>query len=178
MIEQLQVVDMGIEHIPEFGRMIAAMVAEAPRNFTITPEEALEYGTNQAFMVGMHKAITENKFGRFVVLDESEELVGAVTTSVKDFSLRIGNMYVRPDARSLGVGALMIDACETRAVQDDIALTTLEVGSANGDARRFYERQGYTPFDPPITHEWPLHPGLHGEVLFKDLSEVLIRDIV
>lgn len=177
MIERLQIAEMRVDHIPEFGRMIAEMVAEAPRNFTITPEEALEYGSNQAFMVGMHKAITENKVGRFVVLDEFEELVGAVTTSIKDNSVRIGNMYVRPHARSMGAGAILLDACETRAVQDDIALTTLEVGSANGDARRFYEQQGYTPFDPPITHDWPMHQGLYGELLVKDLSEVICSSL-
>jgi ribosomal protein S18 acetylase RimI-like enzyme len=169
MIEALTVVDMGVEHIEIFGRMLAEMVAEAPSNYSITPAYAAEYGSGQKFITGMKKAVQENSVGRFVAIDGAGDCVGAVTTSQKDESSRIGNMYVSPAARVLGAGAMLLNACEQRAALDGYAHTSLVVGSTNHVARGFYGLRGYVSLDPPELEAWELHPDVYGETLIKIL---------
>ncbi|MDB5168912.1 MAG: family N-acetyltransferase [Candidatus Saccharibacteria bacterium] len=169
MSEVLTVVDMAVGHIEAFGKMMVDMAAEAPRNYSVTPEYLAEYVSGQRFMDGMAKSIASNKAGRFVALDGQDCLMGAVETVARDDSLRIGNMYVVPPARSHGIGALLLSACEERALYDDCPRLSLVVGSENHDARRFYEYHGFHTLNPPELVTWEIHPGVYGETLAKEL---------
>ena len=172
MGELYVVKDMAAEHIEAVGAMLIAMVAEEPKNYSISVEEVTSYSSGEKFTLGMREALAENKFGRFVVLDGSDNCVGFATTRVKpdEEGLRIGNMYVKPELRSEGLGARLLGACEARAASDGHKQTTLVVGSKNTGARKFYIRHGYGRADPPVLEAWELHPGLYGEMLVKNLK--------
>jgi ribosomal protein S18 acetylase RimI-like enzyme len=53
------------------------------------------------------------------------------------------NLYVDPAAQGRGVGRALLGAVEAR-LRDRFASVTLRCLHANADARRLYERQGYT----------------------------------
>jgi GNAT superfamily N-acetyltransferase len=53
------------------------------------------------------------------------------------------NLYVDPAAQGLGVGRALLGAVETR-LRDRFTRVTLRCLHANPDARRLYERQGYS----------------------------------
>lgn len=53
------------------------------------------------------------------------------------------NLYVDPAAQGLGVGRALLRAVETR-LRDRFTRVTLRCLHANPDARRLYERQGYS----------------------------------
>jgi GNAT superfamily N-acetyltransferase len=53
------------------------------------------------------------------------------------------SLYVDPAAQGRGVGRALLDAVEAR-VGEQYARMTLRCPRANPDARRLYERQGYT----------------------------------
>jgi len=55
----------------------------------------------------------------------------------------IVNLYVRPDARSNGIGSELLSAAEVELAAKNVDTVTLEVLAANDAARRFYSRHGY-----------------------------------
>ncbi|MGW4462659.1 GNAT family N-acetyltransferase [Micromonospora sp. NPDC004704] len=58
-------------------------------------------------------------------------------------SAEIKRMYVDPSARGTGVATALLRALEAAAVQRGWLTLRLETGTAQPDARRFYEREGY-----------------------------------
>ncbi|MBN9199982.1 MAG: GNAT family N-acetyltransferase [Microbacterium chocolatum] len=54
------------------------------------------------------------------------------------------NLHVSPDLRSKGIGTAIIAAAEAAAVATGHATISVGVGVDNPDARRLYERLGYT----------------------------------
>jgi putative acetyltransferase len=61
-----------------------------------------------------------------------------------DSSAEIKRMFVAPDARGTGVSVAILRALEERALTRGWSLLRLETGTAQPDAVRFYEREGYT----------------------------------
>jgi putative acetyltransferase len=53
-------------------------------------------------------------------------------------------MYVRPEARGLGVGRKLLEALEAHAAAAGLAVLRLETGVSQPEALQLYERAGYT----------------------------------
>jgi GNAT superfamily N-acetyltransferase len=60
-----------------------------------------------------------------------------------DSSAEIKRMFVAPDARGTGVSVAILRALEDRARARGWNTLRLETGTAQPDAMRFYEREGY-----------------------------------
>ncbi len=56
---------------------------------------------------------------------------------------QLWGLYVRPEARGLGIGAGLLDACISHA-RARVSVLQLLAGAANPDAIRLYERAGFT----------------------------------
>lgn len=63
-------------------------------------------------------------------------------------SAEIKRMYVAPAARGTGVAAALLRALESAAAQRGWLTLRLETGTAQPDAQRFYEREGYRRIEP------------------------------
>lgn len=61
-----------------------------------------------------------------------------------DSSAEIKRMFVTPDARGTGVSVAILRGLEERALARGWSTLRLETGTAQPDAMRFYEREGYT----------------------------------
>lgn len=59
----------------------------------------------------------------------------------------IKRMYVAPAARGTGVATAILHALEEAARAADVTTLLLETGTAQPDAMRFYEREGYHRID-------------------------------
>ncbi len=59
----------------------------------------------------------------------------------------LDELYVVPERRSQGIGAALLSAAETALRERDGELLEINVDGADVDARRFYERHGYTCID-------------------------------
>jgi GNAT superfamily N-acetyltransferase len=62
-------------------------------------------------------------------------------------SAEIKRMYVAPAARGTGVAVAILRALEAEARRLGVARLLLETGTAQPDAMRFYEREGYRRID-------------------------------
>ncbi|WP_432050863.1 GNAT family N-acetyltransferase [Verrucosispora sp. NA02020] len=62
-------------------------------------------------------------------------------------SAEIKRMYVVPPARGTGVAVAVLRALEEAARQAGVRTLLLETGTAQPDAQRFYEREGYRRID-------------------------------
>ncbi|PZF88809.1 GNAT family N-acetyltransferase [Micromonospora deserti] len=62
-------------------------------------------------------------------------------------SAEIKRMYVEPAARGSGVATAILRALEDAARDADVTTLLLETGTAQPDAMRFYEREGYRRID-------------------------------
>ncbi len=66
------------------------------------------------------------------------EVLGSDTAEIK-------RMYAAPSARGTGAAVALLRALEAEARQLGIRSLVLETGTAQPDAVRFYEREGYVP---------------------------------
>jgi len=90
----------------------------------------------------------------------------------------IQDVFVRPDARRLGIATVLIEAIERGAVRRGHTRLSLGYGIANEDARRLYERLGYrnAGLEPERVQGTVLMRGVPVEVddtlvyLFKDIA--------
>lgn len=67
----------------------------------------------------------------------------------------IQDLYVEPDSRRLGIGAALIDHCETQALADGHQEIGIGVGiiSDFGNAQRLYSKKGYVPDGAGVVYE-------------------------
>ena len=61
-------------------------------------------------------------------------------------------MYLRPEARGLGIGRAMLTRCLEMARQLGYKRMYLETRQTMREARRLYERNGFAPVGKPIGH--------------------------
>lgn len=78
----------------------------------------------------------------------------------------VKRMYAAPGARGTGAAAALLRALESEARALGIRRLVLETGTAQPDAIRFYEREGYSPIP------------LFGHYVASDLSLCFARDLV
>ncbi len=60
----------------------------------------------------------------------------------------LDELYVAPEARGRGIGSALLSAVESVIRERGGRLVEIAVDSADTDARRFYERHGYTDTEP------------------------------
>lgn len=87
-----------------------------------------------------------------------EDVLGGGVAEIK-------RMYAAPDARGTGAAVAVLRALEFEAVRLGIHRLVLETGTAQPDAARFYEREGYSSVP------------LFGHYVGSDLSLCFARDL-
>ncbi|MGD9979349.1 MAG: GNAT family N-acetyltransferase [Hyphomonadaceae bacterium] len=64
----------------------------------------------------------------------------------------VKRMFVRPEARGLGVGRAILARIEELARQESLTRIVLETGSNFDDAKRVYERGGFETCEPVLDY--------------------------
>jgi ribosomal protein S18 acetylase RimI-like enzyme len=88
--------------------------------------------------------------GVALVAEEDGRAVGFVFCVLGDRGRKtahVTDIYVRPEARSKGIGRALLAAILEPAREAGLAHVSLEVLMRNSEARRLYERLGFTPMD-------------------------------
>jgi aminoglycoside 6'-N-acetyltransferase I len=88
--------------------------------------------------------------GVAVIAEEDGRAVGFVFCVLGDRGRKtahVTDIYVRPDARNKGIGRALLSAILEPARAAGLHHVSLEVLIRNSDARRLYERLGFTPMD-------------------------------
>ena len=78
----------------------------------------------------------------------------------------LDELYVRPDRRNGGVGSALIASLRAEAALRGVEHLEINVDEGDHDARRFYERHGFSPVDPDsgepaFVYSGPVHHGDH-----------------
>lgn len=60
----------------------------------------------------------------------------------------LDELYVRPDLRGQGIGSAIVDELISTARARGVDLIEINVDEGDVDARRFYERHGFSPTEP------------------------------
>jgi len=97
--------------------------------------------------------------GVFVIARLVGEPVGCGALKVKERKIgEIKRMWVRSDARGLGVGRRILEMLESVALEFDVAVLRLETNRTLVEAQALYRNAGYrevAPFnDEPYAHHW------------------------
>lgn len=64
----------------------------------------------------------------------------------------VKRMFVKPEARGLGVGGAVLDRIEALAREQGLTRIVLETGSNFDAAKRVYERGGFQPCEPVLDY--------------------------
>ncbi len=64
----------------------------------------------------------------------------------------VKRMFVKPEARGLGVGGAILAHIEQLAEQEGLSRVVLETGSNFDAAKRVYERGGFAPCEPVLDY--------------------------
>ena len=93
-------------------------------------------------------AITSSGSALFVAMKEDGELLGYALLHLRQGThlARLYSLAVSPEARGLGIGKLLIQACEKKAVKKGKMLLRLEVSDVNHNAIALYQKMGYKEF--------------------------------
>ena len=88
--------------------------------------------------------------GVALIAEEEGRALGFVFCALGDRGRRtahVTDIYVRPDARNKGIGRALLGGILDPARSAGLEHVSLEVLIGNSDARRLYERLGFTPMD-------------------------------
>jgi DNA-binding MarR family transcriptional regulator/N-acetylglutamate synthase-like GNAT family acetyltransferase len=118
-----------------------------------------ETGFDPAKSISASAAEMTAPTGVFVVARLGGQAIGCGGLKVKDRSIgEIKRMWVRADARSLGVGRRILESLETFAREFGVRTLRLETNRTLEEARALYRKCGYrevAPFnDEPYAHHW------------------------
>jgi GNAT superfamily N-acetyltransferase len=106
----------------------------------------------------LDESIKQHNTKTMVLIAENEhgERVGVATVSHSNHftgqpQAYIGELVTAESMEGRGVGAALVDACETWAREHGYALLTLSTGAANLRALDFYHRRGFLDEDVTLT---------------------------
>lgn len=88
----------------------------------------------------------------FVARDASGATLGMGALRRHEGVGEVKRMFVKPDARGLGVGGAILERIEALARQEGLARVVLETGSNFDAAKRVYERGGFQPSEPVLDY--------------------------
>ena len=93
-------------------------------------------------------AITSSGSALFVATREEGDLLGYALLHLRQRTrlARLYSLAVSPEARGFGIGKLLIQACEKKAVKKGKMLLRLEVSDVNHNAIALYQKMGYKEF--------------------------------
>jgi GNAT superfamily N-acetyltransferase len=118
-----------------------AALSEAPYAFGST------YAREVAFTEEMWRGRVNERSVTFFAHEDSADSApaGLAGVYVEDGDPDLVSMWVRPSARGLGVGKVLVEAAASWAKQNDFGALFLWVTESNAPARRLYERCGFLP---------------------------------
>lgn len=93
---------------------------------------------------------TPGPHGARFVAEDADAWLGTAGVAMKDHGPELLGMWVAPEARGRGVGALLLRAAEERARATGARRLTLWVNTENAYALALYHREGYAPDGPPV----------------------------
>jgi ribosomal protein S18 acetylase RimI-like enzyme len=94
------------------------------------------------------RAITSTGSALLVAMGEDQNLLGYALLHLRQ-GTRLARLYslaVSPQARGLGIGKALIQACEQKAIKKGKILLRLEVSDVNQNAIALYQTMGYREF--------------------------------
>ena len=86
--------------------------------------------------------------------DDADMIIGLAVVSLRPNVWEDGpvalldELYVLPQSRNRGVGSRLLDEARQRASDSGATLIEINVDAPDVDARRFYERHGFTCIEP------------------------------
>jgi ribosomal protein S18 acetylase RimI-like enzyme len=111
----------------------------------------------QAFPPAAAAALLGNPYNLVLVAEVAAAPVGYVYAGVTSHPetpwryaydvVYVHQIGVRAAHRRLGVGAALLAAVRAEAASRNVALLALDVWSFNADARAFFQRQGFAPYN-------------------------------
>jgi ribosomal protein S18 acetylase RimI-like enzyme len=146
---------MRIDHLASddldrFRRIRLAALRDSPAAFGTTLERASKWTESDWREVFGSMVV-------FVAVLDGED-VGMVRGKVERGVASLGSVWVRPDARRLGIAHRLLAAVITCADTGGFDEISLQVGTHQEEAVRLYERAGFEivgdpiPYPPPNTH--------------------------
>ncbi len=87
--------------------------------------------------------ITDNASARSWVVEADDAVVAYLVSWHVVDELHIGNIAVAPERRSKGIGAALLEHALEDAVENGVALATLEVRMSNAPAIALYHKFGF-----------------------------------
>jgi ribosomal protein S18 acetylase RimI-like enzyme len=140
---------LGAADLADYKRLRDEMLALHPEAFTSDAEsDARKEPTDYLHRLGL-----ERQDGGHFVLGawRGKRLIGSIgcereeRLKVRHIGHIIG-MMVRPEARGVGLGALLVEACIAEARHAGLEMLTLSVTAENAGAVRLYERHGFAAY--------------------------------
>lgn len=84
----------------------------------------------------------------FIVAEQNGQTIGCAALANKGSYGEVKSMFTTPAARGTGTGAALMDALESAARAQNLAVMKLETGDDLYPAHRLYERHGFTRCGP------------------------------
>jgi GNAT superfamily N-acetyltransferase len=114
---------------------------------------------------GLRAVISDRKIGVILVLREDGEIIGmasllfTISTFLGAKAAWLEDMIVHPDHRGRGRGSRLLQAAIAHATTAGCARITLLTDGANGEAKEFYRRAGFSASSmTPMRLLLPLDP--------------------
>lgn len=128
-----------------------ASLLDAPTAFGMTYASAAAYSNEQ-----WQDRAAGRTAGGYVIAFRNEEAVGLIGDYVdQGGQYHLIAMWVRPDCRSSGVAARLVEAVKARAVAKGHERVVLDVSPDNLRAANFYRKQGFAflpEWEPLASH--------------------------
>lgn len=143
----MRIDQLAADEVTRFRTLRLAALRDTPEAFGTTHAEASTW--TDARWTELFASIVV-----FVAVVEGED-VGMVRGGSEGVSARIGSLWVRADARRMGVASALLSAVTSWATSEGYERIGLQVGEYQAAARRLYERAGFSAVGVPISYPPP-----------------------
>lgn len=115
--------------------------SDIPAIIAIEQEAFTSPWSEEAFM----NELTNNMFAKYLVMEYRGELLGYGGMWIIMDEAHVTNIAVRSDLRGKGLGHLLLEQLQRKAVLSGAARMTLEVRVSNETAQHLYRKFGFQP---------------------------------